>query len=58
MTGATAESGTVGGWGEQATLALTSANTNGVPWLRITSGDFAIQTLVETCNGLVLTLRR
>ena len=41
-----------------ATLPLTSANSNGVPLLSISSGDFAIQTLMDACNNLVLTLRR
>ena len=42
----------------QATLPLTSANTNGVPLLSITSGDFAVQTLIDAYNSLVLSLRR
>ena len=41
-----------------ATLPLTSANSNGVPLLCISSGDFAILTLMDACNNLVLTLRR
>ena len=41
-----------------ATLPLTSANSNGVPLLSISSGDFAIQTLIDAYNSLVLSLRR
>ena len=41
-----------------ATLPLTSANSNGVPLLSITSGDFAVQTLIDAYNSLVLSLRR
>ena len=41
-----------------ATLPLTSANSNGVPLLSITSGDFAIQTLIDAYNSLVVALRR
>ena len=41
-----------------ATLPLTSANSNGVPLLSISSGDFAIQTLIDAYNSLVVALRR
>ena len=41
-----------------ATLPLTSANTNAVPLLSISSGDFAIQTLIDKVNELINGLRR
>ena len=41
-----------------ATLPLTSANTNAVPLLSISSGDFAIQTLIDKVNELILAARR
>ena len=41
-----------------ATLPLTSANTNGVALLGISSGDFATQTLIDKVNELILAARR
>jgi hypothetical protein len=38
--------------------AASSANTNGVGTLAITSGDFTVQTLIEKVNELILGLRR
>ena len=39
-------------------LPLTSANTNAVALLGISSGDFAIQTLIDKLNELITTQRR
>ena len=40
------------------TLPQTSANTNAVNLLTITSGDFVEQTLIDKMNELISTLRR
>ena len=39
-------------------LGLSSANTNGVGLISITSGDFAVQTLIDKVNELINALRR
>ena len=39
-------------------LPLTSANTNAVALLGISSGDFAIQTLIDKMNELITAQRR
>ena len=39
-------------------LPLTSANTNGVGLLSLTSGDFAVQSLIDKMNELLTALRR
>ena len=40
------------------TLPLTSANSNGVGTLSVSSGDFAVQTLIDKVNELINALRR
>ena len=40
------------------TLPLTSANTNAVALLGISSGDFAIQTLIDKMNEFITAARR
>ena len=39
-------------------LPLTSANTNNIQPLSITSGDFVVQALIEKVNEMLLGLRR
>ena len=39
-------------------LPLTSANSNGVGTLSVSSGDFAVQTLIDKVNELINALRR
>ena len=41
-----------------ATLPLTSANSNAVSTLGISSGDFNVQTLIDKLNELINALRR
>ena len=40
------------------TLPLTSANSNGVGTLGVSSGDFTVQTLIDKLNELINALRR
>ena len=39
-------------------LPLTSANSNGVSLLGVSSGDFTVQTLIDKLNELINALRR
>ena len=39
-------------------LPLTSANSNGVSLLGVSSGDFTVQTLIDKVNELINALRR
>ena len=39
-------------------LPLTSNNTNGVSLLSVTSGDFAVQTLIDKMNEFITAARR
>ena len=39
-------------------LGLSSANTNGVGLISITSGDFAVQTLIDKMNEFLTAARR
>ena len=39
-------------------LPLTSANSNGVGTLSVSSGDFTVQTLIDKVNELINALRR
>ena len=39
-------------------LPLTSANSNGVGTLGVSSGDFTVQTLIDKVNELINALRR